>query len=53
MTGPAVNLTRRQFGAIVGAGMVMLLPKVANAVAVKTSARARRSFRVTAGGRQR
>jgi carboxymethylenebutenolidase len=28
------QVTRRQFGAIVGAGMVMLLPKVANAVAV-------------------
>lgn len=28
------QVTRRQFGALVGAGMVMLLPKVANAVAV-------------------
>ena len=27
-------VTRRQFGAMLGAGMVMLLPKVANAVAV-------------------
>jgi len=30
-------VTRRQFGAILGAGMVMLLPKVANAVAVTES----------------
>jgi carboxymethylenebutenolidase len=28
------QVTRRQFGALMGAGMVMLLPKVANAVAV-------------------
>ena len=27
-------VTRRQFGVLVGAGMVMMLPKVANAVAV-------------------
>lgn len=27
-------VTRRQFGAMVGAGMVMLLPRVANAVDV-------------------
>jgi len=30
-------VTRRQFGAMLGAGMVMLLPKVANAVAVTES----------------
>jgi carboxymethylenebutenolidase len=30
-------VTRRQFGVLVGAGMVMLLPKVANAVAVTES----------------
>ena len=30
-------VTRRQFGALVGAGMVMALPKVANAVAVTES----------------
>ena len=30
-------VTRRQFGALVGAGMVMVLPKVANAVAVTES----------------
>lgn len=28
------HVTRRQFGALLGAGMVMMLPKVANAVAV-------------------
>src|SRR6187549_1452455 len=28
------QVTRRQFGALLGAGMVMMLPKVANAVAV-------------------
>src|SRR5438477_6882574 len=30
-------VTRRQFGVLLGAGMVMLLPKVANAVAVTES----------------
>ncbi|MBI4886201.1 MAG: dienelactone hydrolase family protein [Acidobacteria bacterium] len=30
-------VTRRQFGALLGAGMVMMLPKVANAVAVTES----------------
>lgn len=30
-------VTRRQFGALLGAGMVMMLPKVANAVAVAES----------------
>ncbi|MGE3842347.1 MAG: dienelactone hydrolase family protein, partial [Vicinamibacterales bacterium] len=30
-------VTRRQFGALVGAGMVMMLPKVINAVAVTES----------------
>ena len=31
------QVTRRQFGALLGAGMVMMLPKVANAVAVTES----------------
>ncbi|HEV8317845.1 MAG TPA: dienelactone hydrolase family protein [Vicinamibacterales bacterium] len=31
------QVTRREFGALLGAGMVMLLPKVANAVAVTDS----------------